>query len=841
MVLQAPPGAGKTTVVPLALLDSNWLRGDKIVMLEPRRVAARAAATWMAASLGEEVGQTVGYRIRHDTKVGPETRVEVITEGVFTRILQSDPTLAGIGLVIFDEFHERSLDSDLGLALTIQSRTIFRQIPLKLLLMSATLDGQAVAALLGDAPVISSQGRQFPVDCVWGSTVSLAHSIVGPTVDAVGSALARGSEGILVFLPGKREIRAVQRRLQSELGQADSIELLPLHGSLDLAQQQQAVAARRSGSRKIVLATNIAETSLTILDIDTVVDTGLVREAVFDSRRGMSQLVTRRISRASAAQRAGRAGRLGPGYCYRLWSGEQHNRLVANSTAEILQADLAPLVLQLLAWGESDPDQLSWLDPPPQAAWQRGLQLLADINAAEPAGNYSWRLTAHGERMAKLPLHPRMAHMVLLAAQLDKAIAGILDRAALIAAILASAVPAAAGSADLNHLVGLVSTPGRCSVGLQRWVESVLRECRRVKTVCRALQGDAEPEQQAVVEIAEQEVVGLLVASAYPERIARLKSPGVAGKPVYQLGNGRAAIADSTGGQAPQAWLAVADCGGHEGAAQDRIYLAASLNPALFDGPLCKLVTVVDVVGWDDKKGRLLMERRRQVGQLTLAVAPLSDVSKERRVQATLAYIRRMGSQCLPFTEGTRQWQARVLLLREHSADGNSWPDLSDESLLKTLEQWLGPYVADVHNKQQLQQLTLKQLLLNRLPWPLPKELDQLAPERFTVPSGSSIAIDYCQRPPVLAVKLQEMFGVTETPTVAGGNVALQLQLLSPAGRPLQLTQDLGSFWRNGYDEVKKAMRGRYPKHPWPDDPLAATATRHTKARQASKSPPKGG
>jgi ATP-dependent helicase HrpB len=832
VVLQAPPGAGKTTVVPLALLDEPWVAGRKILVLEPRRMATRAAAARMAQLLGEKVGQTVGYRIRLDSCVGDETRIEVITEGILTRRLQRDPGLEDVALVIFDEFHERNLDSDLCLALVLQGRALLREgPPLKLLVMSATLDGEAVAGLLGGAPVLTSSGRQFPVTTRHGLPYQLRNPIAPPTVQAVLHALSAHTGSILVFLPGQREILQVARELDSALRQAGEHQVLiaPLFGSLSLQRQQQAVEPAPPGQRKVVLTTNIAETSLTIEGVEVVVDSGLVREGVFDSATSMTRLTTRRISKASARQREGRAGRLGPGYCYRLWSEEQDRRLVAHATPELLQADLAPLALQLLAWGVDQPADLAWLDPPPEPAFQQGIGVLETCGAVYRNREGRYQLTPQGVRMAQMPLHPRLAHMLLVGGDINAQ-----ETACLLAAILSERNPLAGQDSDIALSLAMLMGERPCPPEHQGWFKRVWQQGRNLARL--GLDHQFHKAGRAAIGVARENVVGVLLASAYPDRIARLRPGGDGTR--YLLSNGRSAVLPAEDSLVGSPWLAVAEIGGHAGEATDRIYGASTLDPEGFKAILSHLVRDEELVEWDYRANQFVAQKRRLVGSILLASEPLVQVSEEARSTALLGLLRKKGLEILPWTPALRQWRARVGVLRQAdlAAGGDTlWPDLSEEALLAELEEWLLPYLGQVRRLEDFRKLDLKAILYARLPWPLPLDLERLAPERIAVPSGSVIAIDYCQDPPVLAVKLQEMFGCEETPTVAGGRVPLLVHLLSPAQRPLQVTRDLAGFWRNGYQEVKREMKGRYPRHPWPDDPLQASATRHTKRRLAGE------
>ncbi len=823
-VLQAPPGAGKTTAIPLALLAESWLQGRKIVMLEPRRMAARAAAARMAEMLGEEVGQTVGYSIRLERRTSDATRIEVITEGILTRRLQENPGLEDVGLVIFDEFHERSLDSDLCLALCLQGRELFREGPgLKLLVMSATLDGQAVSRLLANAPLITSEGRQYPVKTHFGRTHRIQDPLAPAVVAAVRKALREQEGSVLVFLPGQREINNVGRELARALDEDhhEGVLLAPLYGGLSMAKQQRAIAPAPAGQRKVVLSTNVAETSLTIEGIAAVVDSGLVREALFDPGTGMTRLTTRRVSRASADQRQGRAGRLGPGHCYRLWSQEQHGRLSEQAAPEILHADLAPFALQLLAWGVSDPAEVAWLDPPPAAAWSQALGILEQIGAQYSNEEGKPQLTPHGVRLAQMPLHPRLAHMLLVACDIHAT-----ETACLLAAVLAERHPLASAGIDLGQIIAVLMGEQHCPANAESWFRRTWQLARRYARIA----SEVHKPKRFAMGLDSADVMGVLLASAYPDRIARRRSDGELD---YQLANGRSATVPTGDELAREEWLATAEIGGQAGSKADRIYSAVGLDPACFKETLASLVREEERVEWDARLERFTAQRRRLVGLLEITSEPLTAVPEEARGMALLGVVRRKGLQILPWTDPLRQWRSRVQLMHRvnRGSPENPWPDLGDEHLLATLEDWLLPYLGEVNRLEDFRKLDLKQILHAQLSWPLPLELERLAPERLSVPSGSNIVVDYAQDPPVLAVKLQEMFGCEQTPTVAGGQVPLQVHLLSPAQRPLQVTQDLAGFWRSSYQEVKREMKGRYPKHPWPDDPLVATATAHTRHR----------
>ncbi|MBF8162883.1 ATP-dependent helicase HrpB [Ectopseudomonas hydrolytica] len=822
VVLEAPPGAGKTTRVPLALLDAPWLAGQTILMLEPRRLAARAAAERLASELGERVGETVGYRIRLDSKVGPNTRIEVVTEGILARRLQDDPALEGVGLVIFDEFHERSLDADLALALTLNGRAMFRgegsgEAPLKVLLMSATLEGERLAALLGEAPVLRSEGRMFPVDIRWGAPFQPGEWIEPRVLQTVQQALADEPGSLLVFLPGQAEIRRVAEQLGEALAGRDDILLCPLHGELDLAAQRAAIEPAPAGTRKVVLATNIAETSLTIDGVRVVVDAGLARVPRFDPASGMTRLDTQRISRASATQRAGRAGRLQPGVCYRLWSQAQHEQLSAYSGAEILAADLAGLALQLLRWGVT-PQELSWLDVPPPAAYAQALDLLGRLGALDERG----ALNAHGQAMAELPSHPRIAHLLLRGQAL-----GLGALACDLAALLSERDILRGSGADLHSRLALLSGESRATRSAQGGVQ---RARQLAKQFSGLLKGRAV--SAAVSDPEHPRWLGCLLAFAYPDRIAQQRRAGGAD---YRLANGRAAQFAEADALMKHEWLVVADLGSRQGQREERIYLAADLDPALFERELAEQVTTLEVLDWDEREGVLRAERQRKVGELVLERQALAALDEDTRSRALVGLVRRKGLELLPWTPELRQWQARVALLREldlQQQGQSEWPDLSDAALLTSLEQWLTPFLGKVNRLSHFANLDLPAILQTLLPWPLPQRLDELAPRTLSVPSGSRIAIDYTENPPVLAVRLQELFGLAATPRIAGGRLGLKLHLLSPARRPVQVTQDLASFWANTYLEVKKDLKGRYPKHYWPDDPLIAEPTARAKPRK---------
>lgn len=831
-VLVAAPGVGKTTRVPLALLNQPWLGDQKILLLEPRRLAAKTAATRMAQLLGENVGARIGYRMRLEHKESAQTKIVVVTEGVLTRMLQSDPSLDGFGIVIFDEFHERSLDADLGLALTLYSRELFRDTAaLKVLVMSATLDAVGVAALLDDAPVIESEGRAFAVDVRY-RTAPDARDIAVACAQCALDSVAADEGSVLVFLPGQREIRDAESLLRKQLP-AGNIVIAPLYGDLTLEQQQRAIAPAENGATKIVLATNIAETSITIDGVRVVIDSGFERAPQFDARTAMTRLATARISRASATQRAGRAGRLMPGIAYRLWSEQQHTTLAEFGTPEIRNTDLAQLMLQLLAMGIAV-EELRWLDAPPASACEQALDLLQSLRACERLPTGSHRITAHGRRMAKLPLAPRLSHMLVRATEM-----GLKDLGCELAALLSDRDPL---SRNNPHI-------GCDLVARVEWLRgdrpadaSSRAQLQRARQLARDFARHADNIERAGTTAANDEMhyLGILVALAYPDRIAQQRKPtGVA----YRLSNGRSASLGENDALRNCAWIAIADVGGMHNSSSDRIFLACKFEERWLDinqrdrtvaTVLQDIIEEHAVIEWQDGSEQLTAEKQQRIGELIVRREKLSDLSPDQRIGAVVAWIRQRGIGVLPWSDDLRQWQARVSCL--HALDKQAWPDVSDTALLATLAQWLAPFLSDVRHVRHINNIDLRAALEAMLPWPLPARLDELAPTHYTVPTGSRIRIDYrkasAQSPPVLAVKLQEMFGEKTTPTIAGGRIALLVHLLSPAQRPLAITQDLVSFWQNAYQDVKKDMKGRYPRHPWPDDPLAAAPARGTKKRE---------
>lgn len=805
VVVHAPTGAGKTTRVPLALLAEPWLGGARIVMLEPRRVAARAAARYMAKQLGESVGETVGYRVRFDTKVAPQTRIEVVTEGVLTRLLQNDPELSGYGVIIFDEFHERSLQADLGLALDVQSGL---RPELRLLVMSATLPQARVAAYLGDAPVIASDGRSYPVEVSYDRADRPAgQTLAARVASATERALRAQSGGVLVFLPGAAEIHKVVQALHKRV--PPDVVLMPLYGALPHVEQDRAIAPLGDYKRKVVLATNIAETSLTIEGVRAVVDAGLVRVARFDPNSGMTRLVTTSVARDSAAQRAGRAGRVAPGICYRLWSESAHKRRPAITPPAMQTADLTPLLLELACWGVTTPTQLRWLDEPPAGAVEQAFNLLSTLGAL----SLDAKLTPHGREISRLPVHPRLAHMIVRAADY-----GGLDTAYTLAALLSEPdiLPSRERTTDIQQRLNMFRSGAGQS---NQWRLSGVRKMRRQLERQRPLRHrrhEAHPGGCSP---------GVLLAFAYPDRIAQKR----AGSDVrYLLASGKGAILPSNDVLTTAPYLVVADLDGDRREA--RIYLAAELDADAIETHFDEQITVSDTVSWEADRDGVVARREHCLGALVLRQRTRRDITPARLATALVDGIRQSGSTRLPWTPALRQWQQRVMFLR--AEQGKVWPAVDDDTLMATLEQWLQPYLAGVRRLSQLRSDTFLHALHAVLSAPQRRLLERLTPRYITAPTGSRIAIDYSASHPVLAVRLQELFGCTVTPTIMDGTVPLTLHLLSPAQRSVQITQDLANFWRRSYHDVKKDLKGRYPKHYWPDDPSTATPTRFTRRRK---------
>jgi ATP-dependent helicase HrpB len=799
-VLVAAPGAGKSTRVPTALMRASWLGGKRIVMLEPRRLAARAVAGHMAANLGEAVGETVGYRVRLDSKVSARTKVEVVTEGIFTRRIQSDPSLENIGLVIFDEFHERSLDTDLGLALTLDVQRGLRP-DLKVLVMSATLDDQALAGFIGGeqpAPILRSVHRPFPVTTTYAPSVPQArlHDAMATTIRR---ALDESPGSVLAFLPGEGEIRRTQEALENGSLPRD-VAVMPLFAALSLEDQQRAITPAQNGQRKVVLATTIAETSLTIQGVGIVVDSGVKRVPRFDPRRGMTELETVRVSRAAAEQRRGRAGRLGPGVCYRLWAEPEDRALAAFDEPEILQADLAGLVLDLAAWGVADPAALPWLTQPPSGAFAQAVALLKKLSALDPAG----RITPEGKAMAELPLHPRLAHMVHRAGERGQG-----NLACNLAALLSERDIMTSRDPDIRSRLSLLRGDGRGQVSRSR----LSRVKAAVRQIQRASGGDDKNWNA--------EDTGSVLALAYPDRVAQRRGDGR-----YRFAGGGGGIVDPSEALAAQDFLAVADL---DGSARDaRIYLAAPLSVAEIEDIFADEIVDVEEVAWDSREGAVVARRQRRFGALVLEDRPLQKPDPAQVAAAMADGVRQLGLSALPWSDAAQNLRQRVALLATHFPN-DEWPDWSEDALLASLDEWLVPMLEGVRRREQLTQLDLHEILRNQLPWAMQTKLDELAPTHIAVPSGSRITVDYStEGGPSLQVKLQEVFGLTDAPKVAGERVPVTLHLLSPAQRPLAVTRDLASFWVNVYPQVRGEMRSRYPRHIWPEDPLTATAVRRT-------------
>jgi ATP-dependent helicase HrpB len=816
-VLTAAPGAGKTTRVPLALLDSPWLAGKKLLMLEPRRLAARAAAHRMASLLEESVGETVGYRMRFDTKVGPTTRVEVVTEGVLARLLQQDQALSDYAIVIFDEFHERSLQADTGLALCLESQRFLRP-DLRLLIMSATLDCGPVSDVLGQAPTIVCEGRLFPVETRYLDQ-PLSGRFDAAVAQSIRRSLIQDHGSLLVFLPGMAEIRLVERKL-SDMNLGSNILITPLHGDLPQETQDRAIAPAQPGTRKIVLATSIAESSITIDGIRVVIDAGLLRVPRFDPRSGLTRLETIRVTQDSAEQRRGRAGRLEPGVCSRLWTVAEHQSLALRRPPEMLDADLAPLLLELALWGTANPAELSWLTPPPSGAIAQARELLTSLGALNAEG----QITAHGRQMAELPLHPRLAHMLLKAGPLS-----LTGLASELAALLSERDilrgPSGSRNVDLRLRLDILHGAHNHTTG-----------ATLDRTACRRAKQTADLWRRQFTQAAHKNLahkqedpysVGLLLALAYPDRIAQRQEGNEAR---YLMANGRGALFSNPDPLGSEDYLVLADLDGDTQWA--RINLAAPVRLENLETLYGNRIQVMDEVSWDDKAQMVRATRQRRLGSLILSKQGLSNPDPAHIVMALLQGIRQAGLDQLAWDPELRQWRARVAFLRRIEGPSSQWPDLSDMSLLQTLDDWLGPYLSGLTTLDRVSRLDLSQPLRALLSWDQQRQLERLAPPHLTVPSGSTIRVDY-ETPdlPILSVRLQEMFGCKDTPRLVGGKVPVMLHLLSPAGRPVQVTKDLSSFWKSAYHEVRKDLRGRYPKHSWPDDPLTAPPTAKAKRR----------
>jgi len=791
LIVNAPPGAGKSTLLPLALLEENWLEGKKIIMLEPRRLAAKTIAARMADLLGEEAGQTIGYRIRFETKVSVNTKIEVVTEGILTRMLHHDNALENVALVIFDEFHERNLHADLALALCREAQQVLRP-DLRIMIMSATLNMPQLKALL-NAPVIVSEGRQYPVDVIYAGD---ADETMLPELAAriVFNAVTKHEGDVLLFLPGEAEIKKCADILQNQLS---DFCIHPLYGMLPQREQFLAIVPNKFGKRKVVLATSIAETSLTIEGIKIVVDSGFGRNSKFDIKSGLSRLETNRISKDAADQRAGRAGRLSAGVCYRMWTLATHARLVEHRVPEIMEADLASLMLDMAKWGVNDITQLTWLSPPPKTSLAQASETLHQINALE-----NNRITEHGKQVHALACHPRIAHMLLMAEDVKAK-----QLATDIAAVLEERDPLPRDSGiDINlRIESLRRQRGNNNLG-----NKFSRIEKNAASYRKLLNLDADNSTY------DSHDAGLLLAYAYPERIASAK-PG--NNAQFQLANGKIATAGHRDDLAHEAWLAVANMDLRDGLG--KIFLAAPLNPK----DLLPMVKEVESVVWDTRKGGIVASKDLRIGNIVLQSKPITKFNEEQVINAICKAIEKEGENLLNFDDKMKQLQYRILSLRSWNPEEN-WPDVSTETLVMNASTWLSPYLKNIKRADDLKRIDISEALYHSLDWEKQNELNILAPSKLEVPSGSKIPIEYFVNgaTPVLSVRLQEVFGLSDTPMLNRGKTKVVLHLLSPGYKPVQVTTDLKSFWNNLYHEVKKELQRRYPKHAWPDDPWTADA-----------------
>lgn len=813
VILEAPTGAGKSTALPLAMLDWAEITG-RILMLEPRRVAARSVAQYIAHCRGQQVGFEVGYRVRGESKVSQHTRLEVVTEGILTRMIQQDPELTGIGLIIFDEIHERHLSTDLGLALALEVQASLRE-DLKILAMSATLAGLSLQDVMPQAKTLHSEGRSFPVTLEYHPAANqqlwLEH-----TQNSILELLSRPIErspnltDVLVFLPGKGEILRVAKGLAQRLD--DKVLICPLYGELSAAEQDAALQAAPVGKRKLVLATNVAESSLTIEGIGFVIDSGYKRQASFNPKTGVTRLSLKRISQASATQRSGRAGRLAAGLCMRLWSQAEHDRLLKAEEPEIMQADLVSMAHDCAYWGAKSLAQLQLLTPAPRSSETIAWQLLQRLEMVDT----QHKLTPHGKVAYELGCHPRLAHMLLRAKSFTDS-SSLATLACLLAGILEARGLPKSGADIMNYLH--FACRGQTLQQVKQWQKKL------------SLNADIH----AVARDAHYYDIGLLLAFAYPDRIAKLR--GVEG---YQLANGTGVVLNADDALSQTPWLVVADFQETQGQSAGRVYLASRFDIALFDGPLSSLLETHEQCGWDDTKGRVVAQRHHKVGQIWVKTEAINQPQRAQIVMALLGYIRQQGLQILNWNNDNalEQLQFRLALAREYDAQGH-WPDISDAALLLTLETWLAPYLENVNNLSQLAKLDCLSLVQQRLDWPQKQRLEELLPTRWPLVTGTFAPIVYdASGRALLRVRLQETFGMAQSPILAQGKLKVTMELLSPAQRPLALTADLASFWQGPYVEVKKEMRGRYPKHLWPDDPVNTLPTKFTKKKTLGLSQP---
>ncbi|QIK38137.1 ATP-dependent helicase HrpB [Caldichromatium japonicum] len=807
-VLQAPTGSGKSTVVPIALLDEPWLAGQRLLLLQPRRPAARLIAAHLAKQLGEPLGKRVGYQIRFERCLGPDTRIEVLTEGILTRRIQSDPSLDGVGLVIFDEFHERHLVSDLGLALTLDSAQQLRP-DLRILVMSATLEAEPLVRLLGKASLIRAEGRSFPVE-IRHAERALDPEPVRAVAAAVRQALIQEDGDILAFLPGVREIEQVRAALASLI--EPGLMLLPLHGALSTAEQDRALRPDPE-RRRVILATDLAETSLTIEGIRIVVDSGLARKPRFDPATGLTRLITEPIPRASAEQRAGRAGRLGPGICYRLWTRAQESGRPEQRIPEILVSDLASLVLELALWGVKDPEALTWLDVPPAPAWAQAIAVLQALDALDARG----AITPLGRALAELPVHPRLGAMLLRATPGERQLAA--DLCALVSERDPwQAAPGLVRPADLGlRLAALNALRAGTTLPLgidRQRLATVERAARQLARLARRQMSPSSP----MVDQAPRSP-GALLSLAYPDRIAQRRA-GADARYLLASGRGAGLAQDDLLAGEPYLVVAALDDAGREG----RIQLAAALTATEIRAELAGHIVRQREVFWDEARATVSARLTTRLGEIVLDAQPMAPDNADEANSLLLAQIHRRFTEALNWSASARQLQGRILLAHRHDPEGG-WPDLSESALKSQLADWLGPWLVGKTRLDEVQEIDLVAILLERLTWKQRQRLDRLFPVRIQTPAGTSRPIDYAQgEPPILAVPVQELFGWCNTPSICNGRVPLLLHLLSPARRPIQVTQDLAGFWARGYAEVRKELRGRYPKHQWPEDPTQAQA-----------------